>query len=314
MQHKIIEILSNQIRTLMEKCTLDGGKLQEIRLRTGQPLWVLHNGCGYLLSENGEVVKHKTEAYLVEEKDLRQTLEYASEYSLYAYENEKRQGFLTISGGHRIGLAGSVVVEQGKIKNIVNISMLNIRVACEYIGCAKEIMSLLVDGKEVKNVLIVSPPGGGKTTLLRDVIRNLSSEQYGYTVGVVDERGEIAACYRGVPQNDLGITTDVLDGCPKGEGMEMLLRSMAPDVIAVDELSVKEKEEVMIASNGGCKILATIHGENLQQVEKKGWINGGDDNVCFDRIILMKNRFHPGKIEKVYDKDQKVIWADKEMV
>lgn len=314
MQHKIIEILSNQIRTLMEKCTLDGGKLQEIRLRTGQPLWVLHNGCGYLLSEKGEVVKHKTEAYLVEEKDLRQTLEYASEYSLYAYENEKRQGFLTISGGHRIGLAGSVVVEQGKIKNIVNISMLNIRVACEYIGCAKEIMSFLVDGKEVKNVLIVSPPGGGKTTLLRDVIRNLSSEQYGYTVGVVDERGEIAACYRGVPQNDLGITTDVLDGCPKGEGMEMLLRSMAPDVIAVDELSVKEKEEVMIASNGGCKILATIHGENLQQVEKKGWINGGDDNVCFDRIILMKNRFHPGKIEKVYDKDQKVIWADKEMV
>jgi stage III sporulation protein AA len=298
----------------MEKCTLDGGKLQEIRLRTGQPLWVLHNGCGYLLSEKGEVVKHKTEAYLVEEKDLRQTLEYASEYSLYAYENEKRQGFLTISGGHRIGLAGSVVVEQGKIKNIVNISMLNIRVACEYIGCAKEIMSFLVDGKEVKNVLIVSPPGGGKTTLLRDVIRNLSSEQYGYTVGVVDERGEIAACYRGVPQNDLGITTDVLDGCPKGEGMEMLLRSMAPDVIAVDELSVKEKEEVMIASNGGCKILATIHGENLQQVEKKGWINGGDDNVCFDRIILMKNRFHPGKIEKVYDKDQKVIWADKEMV
>lgn len=314
MQHKIIEILSNQIRTLMEKCTLDGGKLQEIRLRTGQPLWVLHNGCGYLLSENGKVVKHKTEAYLVEEKDLRQTLEYASEYSLYAYENEKRQGFLTISGGHRIGLAGSVVVEQGKIKNIVNISMLNIRVACEYIGCAKEIMSFLVEGKEVKNVLIVSPPGGGKTTLLRDVIRNLSSEQYGYTVGVVDERGEIAACYRGVPQNDLGITTDVLDGCPKGEGMEMLLRSMAPDVIAVDELSVKEKEEVMIASNGGCKILATIHGENLQQVEKKGWINGGDDNVCFDRIILMKNRFHPGKIEKVYDKDQKVIWADKEMV
>ena len=161
-------------------------------------------------------------------------MEYISSYSMYAYIEQLKQGFLTIRGGHRVGICGTVVMDHDKVKTIRHISGLNIRIAHEVKGCADTLYSLCTRMGKLIPTLIISPPGCGKTTLLRDMIRKISDE--GQTVGVVDERSEIGACYQGVAQNDLGIQTDIMDACEKGQGMNMLIRSMAPDVIAVDEI------------------------------------------------------------------------------
>ena len=173
-----------------------------------------------------------------------------------------KQGFLTIRGGHRVGICGTVVMDHDKVKTIRHISGLNIRVAHEVKGCADILYSRCTRMGKLIPTLIISPPGCGKTTLLRDMIRKISDE--GQTVGVVDELG---ACYQGVAQNDLGIQTDVMDACEKGQGMNMLIRSMAPDVIAVDEIGSKEDVEALFfCAYRGCSILATAHGKNKESL------------------------------------------------
>ena len=228
-------------------------------------------------------------------------MEYVSNYSMYAYESQLRQGYITIRGGHRVGIAGKVVLENGRVKTITEIGMINIRFAREYIGCSKKIMPYVTECGNLLSTLIISPPGGGKTTLLRDMIREMASEKEGKTVGVVDERSEIAACYLGVPQNDLGVTTDVLDGCPKAEGMLMLLRSMAPDVIAVDEIGTKEDMQAICqVANCGCKILATIHGTSIEEIRDKPFLKEIIGLNIFQRFLVLDNRFHVGSIKGVY--------------
>ncbi|MCI8515060.1 MAG: stage III sporulation protein AA [Lachnospiraceae bacterium] len=268
--------------------------LQEIRLRPGRPMLFLEAG------------RERVSNCLVSEKEIGECLQYAGNYSLYAYEEELRGGYLTIRGGHRIGLAGQVRAEQGQVRVLKQVSSLNIRVAHEIKGCAASLLSPLFGDGKLKSVLLISPPGGGKTTCLRDLIRLMAEGESPVgpvNVGVVDERSELGACYQGIPQNDLGLRSDVLDGCPKAAGIYMLLRSMAPDVIAVDEISlVSDAEAVEYAAGCGCSFLATLHGESEEAVKKRPAIKKLWEQKIFERYVLLGKK-PAGRVLGIYNKE-----------
>lgn len=282
-----------ELKVSFSRAAPDTSRVREIRIRAGQPVMLHMDGKEICLDG-------KADGMLI-----REILEIFSKHSLYAYEDEIRQGFLTIEGGHRVGIAGRVVLDGSRIRTIKDISGINIRVAHECPGCADSLMPWIYEHGEVQNVLMISPPGGGKTTILRDVIRQVSDGNpwgEGQNVSVVDERSEIGACFRGVPQCNLGMRTDVLDGCPKAQGMLMMIRSMNPKVLAVDEIGAGEDlaalRDVMRC---GCKILATVHGYSPEDVRKKPILCDMVREGMFQRFVVLKRVPRPGTIEGVYD-------------
>lgn len=303
----LIRIFSMQIRNTLAKATLDYNKLQEVRLRMNAPIILVYDNEEYFLTMQSRLVKEIKDAYLVHRNEIKETMEYISNYSLYAFEDEIRQGFITIQGGHRVGIAGKVIIEGGRIKSIKHISFINIRLSHQVKGCANQIMPYLYDKQtnEVYHTLLISPPRCGKTTLLRDIIRQVSDgNRYmgGMSVGVVDERSEIGACYLGVPQNEIGIRTDILDCCPKAEGMMMLIRSMSPRVIAVDEIGFKEDmEAIEYVINCGCQLLATVHGSSMEDIRNKPVLRTMLQEGIFKRYIVLSNRRKIGTIEGIYN-------------
>lgn len=271
--------------------------ITEIRIRVGKPVLIYLNQKEMSVDEDGNFI------YVVEKgkkftyQEIQQLFDFWCQDSRYAFQNEIKRGFLTIEGGHRIGICGEAVSdEEGKIQTIKYISSLNIRIAHEKKGAATEIMAYIHKKNQIKNTLIISPPGAGKTTLLRDIVRYLSNGDEvhrGINVGLVDERGEIAACFQGIPQLDVGVRTDVLDNCKKTVGMRMLLRSMAPRVIAVDELGNEEEIRLIQQMVGnGCAVIATIHGNNMEELrQKKIWKELWDKSM-FENIVLLSKKNH----------------------
>ena len=296
---QIMNILSKDVKSTLEQENLWFDYLQEIRLRAGYPVILRFGGKEKILHINAT------------ERSIRETLDYVSNYSLFAYENELKQGFITIEGGHRVGMAGQVLIENGRVKNLKYISSLNIRVSHEIVGCADKLFPYITYNKQMYHTLIISPPRCGKTTLLRDMIRQISDgNEYvnGSTVGVVDERSELAGCYQGIPQNHMGMRTDVLDGCPKAEGMLMLVRSMSPQVIAVDEIGApNEVQAIKYAMYCGCKMIATVHGESLDEIQRKPLLEQMIREQCFERYVVLNNRKRVGEIVGIYDASHNCI-------
>lgn len=306
-----LQLLPSKIRSMFAAAELDPEELQEIRLRIGQPLLIRYEGREYSISGNGKRQKNAADGYSVTAADVKETLEQVTGYSVYAYDQEMKQGFLTAAGGHRIGVAGKIVCEDGKIQCISQVSGLNIRLAHQKKDCAKEILPCIIRQGEVCHTLIISPPGGGKTTMLRDLIRLISNgtEWFaGKNVGVVDERSEIAGTYHGEAQNDLGMRTDVLDCCPKAEGMMMLLRAMSPQVIAVDELgSERDQNAVKNVFYCGCTLLATAHGNSLSDIRKNPLLREMTERKMFERYILLGGGRNPGTVRMIQDGEGEVL-------
>lgn len=304
---EIMRMFPERLRRILEAADWDPDQLQEIRLRTGKPLLFMLDGREYFLSPGGMVSRRPEHAYLTEGEDIRGTMEYLGQYSLYAYEEELRQGFLTVQGGHRVGVSGKIVLEQNRVKSISHISGINIRFSHQIKGCASQVMPYVISRNQVCHTLIISPPRCGKTTLLRDLIRQISDGWQsfpGCTVGVVDERSELGGSYLGVPQNDLGIRTDVLDGCPKAEGMMMLIRAMSPAVVAVDELGDYEDiHAIEMTLHSGCKLLATVHGSSMEDIRKKPLLERLMKECVFERYLLLQNgpQGQAGQIGAVFD-------------
>ena len=273
------------------------GKLQEIRLRVNQPVRVLDDREHRLPMIYGE-------------REMEEIFRYVCHDSVYAYEEERKQGYIMVEGGHRIGITGELTADGNGRFIAKYIRYMNIRLAHEHKGIAEKMIGYLYRGAEEGkpvNTLIISPPGVGKTTLLRDTIRLISNGSGGFqgcNVGVVDERGEIAGAYRGSAMLDCGERTDIITGGDKQQGISILVRTFAPRVIAIDEIGKSaDAEAILHAGVSGCSILATVHGSSIEDVRHKAGMEQILGMGLIDRFVVLSMDGRMDRYFEVYDRE-----------
>lgn len=253
---QILEYFPNRIGQVINDNLneVEKNMLEEIRIRAGKPIILKLRNHNKILD------------YIISSQDILEIMGKITENSIYSYQKQICSGYITLRGGHRVGISGNVVMEEEKVININYIYSLNFRIARQIIGVSEKIIKEIINDNTIYNTLIISPPGAGKTTLLRDLVRNISKTK---TVGVVDERGEITAMYKNEPQNDIGLKVDILSNVSKNIGMKMLVRSMAPDIICADEIGTKSDiEAINYAITSGVKGIFTAHGDSLNSIKK----------------------------------------------
>lgn len=281
--------------------------VEELRLRVHRPVEVVKAQGQHYLSAGGGRAAGPAEALAFGPADARLLFERATQNSAYAWQLQIASGFLTLPGGHRLGLAGRTVIESGSIAGIRQIGSFCLRLAREVRGAADEVLRRMVEPAtgRVQSTLIASPPRCGKTTVLRDAIRQLSSGYSGAGTGplqvsLVDERSEVAGCWQGIPSRDVGPRTDVMDGCPKASGMLTMLRSMSPDLLATDEIGRAEDLPALEeAARAGVTLLATAHAWDLEDLlgrpATRALLRGGH----FGRVAILSRQPTPGTLSRM---------------
>ncbi|SHH08997.1 stage III sporulation protein AA [Tepidibacter thalassicus] len=316
--NKLPEEIINSLSTNIKESLLNvrsnfTGDIEEIRLRINRPLMVCVNNKDYFLNLRKKCfdLDYK-DTYIVKKEDIEHTFQLICKYSIHSFLDDIKKGFITIRGGHRVGIGGKVIIEENNIKNIKHISSLNIRISKEVLNCSKKVIKYIIKPpREIYNTLIISPPQCGKTTLIRDIVKKISNgiKEYnfeGVKVAVIDERNEISGSYLGVPQRDIGFRTDIIESCPKDIGVMMVLRSMSPNVIVTDEIgNSKEIKSLYNALNGGVGLITSVHGYGIEDIQNRKELNNLLDKELFKRVIILSSRKGPGTIEKIYDLEEK---------
>lgn len=303
---KLAWMLPEPVRGMLLASGISEENLREIRLRTGRGL-ILETAAGeVMLDAAGRKAVSEKEAYRVTERDVKTALELLTGYSVYAFEEELRQGYFTVEGGHRVGVAGRAVVENGRVQRLSSVSFINFRVAHECKGCSEALFRRLYGDGRYYHTLLFAPAGCGKTTFLRDLIRLLSNN--GLRVGVADERSELAACRYGIPQHDVGLRTDVMDGCPKAEAMSMLLRSMTPQILVADEIGMEaDVFAIRAAAGSGCKVVASAHGGSFEELIRNPVLRTLWEERRFERYVCLGKNGRQFGIKAIYDEEGRTM-------
>lgn len=304
--NEVIAILPAAIRSLFQTLPVAvRNHLEEIRVRQNQPLEIRYGQQASYVTATGQLTANARQGWIVTEEHIEKLLNHLSQHSLYALEEELKRGYITVVGGHRVGIAGKVVLEQGEVKGIREITSFNIRIAREKKGAAQRILPYLFDKGAVQNTLIISPPQCGKTTMLRDIARSISygnEHASSRKVAIVDERSELAGSLHGVPQRDVGPRTDVLDACPKAVGMMMMIRSMSPEVLIVDEIGRPEDgEAIWEAIHAGVAVVCSAHGTDVAEIARRPTLAKLISHGAFSRYIVLSRTAGAGTIKGIYN-------------
>ena len=278
--------------------------IQEIRVRANKPLVLVIKGASAFITYNSRISFLLPEnAVAVTHEEVEQVFNNACGYSVHSHLKNISRGFVTLKGGHRVGVAGEAIIEDGRISGIKNISSLNIRIAREHKAAADDVIRYIYTGN-LKSIIIAGPPLSGKTTMLRDIARQLSGLELSryYKTVIVDERNEISASDLGIAHTDLGLNTDVLSSYPKGEGILCALRALSPDIILCDEVGfLNEVRAIEEGINSGVKFIVSVHAsdknELLSRPQSKRLILSG----AFDKVVLLKNSSNPCCIDRIFE-------------
>ena len=268
--------------------------IHEIRMRADRPLAAASFGEERYLCKSGGFCCTESAALMVSREDIEYSFKAICDYSVHSCGRELAEGFITVAGGHRIGICGSAVIKEGRLETVRYISGLNFRIAGQVVGCADELWKKVFADKP-HSLLVAGAPASGKTTVLKDLCRCLGSA---YRVSVIDERSEIAAVYRGQPQNDIGQKSDIFDGYPKAEGIRTAVRVMAPDIIVCDEIGGHaDVRSIRQSLNSGVKFVATVHAGSVEELYSRRSIKKLIDAGAFDYIACLGNGRELGQIK-----------------